>query len=117
MNLFSRCLTTGLCVSALAAMTACSSDDDWKDVDGGTPQLSLTSVHEMTEAGRTIKIAGTVTDNDGISSIDQHSTLTSESISSRSTESPLRSMTLIMISRFRRMNREMISSLMSSLPI
>lgn len=70
MNLFSRCLTTGLCVSALAAMTACSSDDDWKDVDGGTPQLSLTSVHEMTEAGRTIKIAGTVTDNDGISSID-----------------------------------------------
>ena len=70
MNLFSRCLTTGLCVSALAALTACSSDDDWKDVDGGTPQLSLTSVHEMTEAGRTIKIAGTVTDNDGISSID-----------------------------------------------
>lgn len=47
MNLFSRCLTTGLCVSALAAMTACSSDDDWKDVDGGTPQLSLTSVRTI----------------------------------------------------------------------
>lgn len=70
MKLFSRCFTTGLCLSALAAMTACSSDDDWKDVDGAAPELTLSSVHEMTEAGRTIKIAGTVSDNDGISTID-----------------------------------------------
>lgn len=70
MKLFSKCLATGLCLSALAATTACSSDDDWKDVDGAAPQLGLTSSHERTEAGRTIKISGEITDNDGISTIE-----------------------------------------------
>lgn len=69
MKLFSKCLTAGMCLSALVAIPACSSDD-WKDVDGATPQLTLSSAHEMTEAGRNIKIAGQVADNDGISTID-----------------------------------------------
>jgi len=54
----------------IAGLTACDSDDDWKDVDGAVPQLQLNSTHERTEAGRTIKINGEVTDNDGISTID-----------------------------------------------
>ncbi len=33
MKLFSKCLTAGMCLSALVAIPACSSDD-WKDVDG-----------------------------------------------------------------------------------
>lgn len=70
MKLFSKCLTAGICLYSVVAIPACSSDDDWKDVDGAAPALTLSSVHEMTEAGRTIKIAGQVTDNDGISTID-----------------------------------------------
>lgn len=70
MKLFSSSLAAGICLSAIAGLSSCSSDNDWKDVDGGVPQLSLTSVHERTEAGRNIKIAGEVSDNDGISSID-----------------------------------------------
>lgn len=70
MKLFSKCLTAGICLSAFMAIPACSSDDKWNDVDGAAPDLTLYSEHEMTEAGRTIKIAGQVTDNDGISTID-----------------------------------------------
>lgn len=54
---------------AIAGLTACSSDD-WKDVDGKAPSLTLTQIHERTEAGRTIKIAGEITDADGIKTID-----------------------------------------------
>ena len=70
MKLFSTLISSGLILGAAAALTACSSDDDWKDVDGGNPQLNLISAHEMTEAGRTIKVKGEVTDADGIASID-----------------------------------------------
>lgn len=70
MKLVSKCLATGACLFALAAVTACSSDDGWADVDGKTPSLTLASVHEQTEAGRQIKIMGQVDDADGISTID-----------------------------------------------
>lgn len=69
MKLFQTCLATGLCLSAIAGLSACS-DDDWEDVDGANPQLQLVSVHERTEAGRSIKVKGQVADNDGISTID-----------------------------------------------
>lgn len=69
MKLFSKCLSAGVCLSMIAGLTACSSDD-WKDVDGGAPQLQLKSSHERTEAGRNINISGEVADNDGISTID-----------------------------------------------
>lgn len=55
---------------ALLALTACSNDNEWKDVDGAVPALTLSTSHERTEAGRSIKIAGKVTDNDGIATID-----------------------------------------------
>ncbi|MDE6479283.1 MAG: hypothetical protein K2L45_03360 [Muribaculaceae bacterium] len=71
MNLISMCRKASFIgLPALLALTACSNDNEWKDVDGGTPALSLTTTHERTEAGRSIKIAGKVTDNDGIASID-----------------------------------------------
>ncbi|MDE6562301.1 MAG: hypothetical protein K2K75_13035 [Muribaculaceae bacterium] len=71
MNLISMCRKASfLGLPALLALTACSNDNEWKDVDGGNPALTLTTTHERTEAGRSIKIAGKVTDNDGIASID-----------------------------------------------
>ncbi len=51
-------------------MTGCSDDDSWSDVDGAAPTLALTSSHIQTAAGRTFTIEGTVTDADGISTID-----------------------------------------------
>lgn len=70
MKLTSVWRTTGLCVAALASLASCSDNNEWKDVDGAVPVLSLSSAHERTEAGRSIKIAGKVTDNDGIAAID-----------------------------------------------
>ncbi len=71
MNLISICRKASfLGLPALLALTACSNDNEWKDVDGANPILSLSSSHERTEAGRSIKIAGKVTDNDGIATID-----------------------------------------------
>lgn len=71
MNLIKSCRRASfLGLPALLALTACSNDNEWKDVDGAAPGLSLSSSHERTEAGRSIKIAGKVTDNDGIATID-----------------------------------------------
>ncbi|MDE6521758.1 MAG: hypothetical protein K2L17_02980 [Muribaculaceae bacterium] len=71
MNLISICRKASfLGLPALLALTACSNDNEWKDVDGANPTLSLSSSHERTEAGRSIKIAGKVTDKDGIATID-----------------------------------------------
>lgn len=69
MKFFSKCLSAGLTLSMIAGLSACK-NDDWKDVDGASPQLELKSNHERTEAGRKINIRGTVKDNDGIASID-----------------------------------------------
>lgn len=70
MNLFSFSRTAGLCLSALALLASCGEHDSWPEVDGGAPNLALVSNHERTEAGMEIKIAGKVTDADGISTID-----------------------------------------------
>lgn len=70
MNLFSFCRSAGICLSALALLTGCKDDPSWPTVDGGAPNLALVSNHERTEAGLEIKIAGKVTDADGISTID-----------------------------------------------
>ncbi len=71
MNLIAMCRKVSfLGLPALFAITACSNDNEWKDVDGAVPVLTLSSSHERSEAGRSIKIAGKVKDNDGIASID-----------------------------------------------
>ena len=71
MNLITSCRRVSFFgLPALLAITACSNDNEWKDVDGATPSLTLTTSHERSEAGRSIKIAGKVTDNDGIATID-----------------------------------------------
>lgn len=69
MNLFSKSMPTAMALLAFAGLTSCSSDD-WNDVDGKAPSLTLTQIHERTEAGRTIRIAGEITDADGIKTID-----------------------------------------------
>ncbi len=51
-------------------LVGCSDDDDYSDVDGANPSLTLTASHIQSAAGRTFTITGTVTDNDGIASID-----------------------------------------------
>lgn len=56
-------------MSALMSIGACNSDHGWKDVDGANPTLNLFSTHERTEAGRSIKIEGKISDKDGISYI------------------------------------------------
>lgn len=70
MKLTTFCRSVALGLPALLAFIACSNNNDWKDVDGASPTISLVSAHERTEAGRSITIAGKVTDNDGIASID-----------------------------------------------
>lgn len=71
MNFITQCRRVSLFgLPALLALTSCGNDNKWKDVDGAAPGLSMSSSHERTEAGRSIKIAGKVTDNDGIASID-----------------------------------------------
>lgn len=47
--------------------TGCSDDEDYTDVDGQIPTLSLNSSHIQSGAGRTITIEGVINDKDGIS--------------------------------------------------
>lgn len=56
---------------ATAVLSAgCSDDDnDYPDVDGQNPTISLTTGHIQSEIGRTFTIAGKVADKDGIRSI------------------------------------------------
>jgi hypothetical protein len=56
-------------LASTGLLSSCS-DNDWADVDGASPVMELTSEHIMTDAGKTIKIAGTLTDADGIATID-----------------------------------------------
>lgn len=69
MKLISKLQLAAISLPTLLTIGACSSDQGWKDVDGATPTLKLLSTHERTEAGRSIKITGKITDNDGISYI------------------------------------------------
>ena len=56
-------------LSAAAFFSGCSDDDAYKDVDGQSPTLELTSDHVRTLTGYEFKIAGKITDKDGIRSI------------------------------------------------
>ena len=56
-------LPMSLCV------TGCSDDDTYPDVDGQSPVAEMTTLHIQTAAGRTFTIEGTLTDADGISTI------------------------------------------------
>ena len=49
--------------------TGCSDDEKYKDVDGQSPTLALTSDHVRTLTGYEFKIAGKVADKDGLRSI------------------------------------------------
>lgn len=64
-----KLLTFNALLSLAFVFTGCSDDDDYPDVDGLNPDLTLTTEHIQTAAGRTITIAGTVSDKDGISTI------------------------------------------------
>ena len=61
----------GLALAGMVGFAACSDDDDskWADVDGAAPAMALESTHLQSEQGRTITVKGTLTDNDGIASV------------------------------------------------
>ena len=50
-------------------VTGCSDDDTYPDVDGQTPVAEMNTLHIQTAAGRTFTIEGTLTDADGIATI------------------------------------------------
>ena len=56
-------------LSAATLLVGCSDDEDYRDVDGQSPTLELTSDHIRTLTGYEFKIAGKITDKDGIRSI------------------------------------------------
>lgn len=62
----------GACSLALACACACSDDDEvtYPDVDSAAPVLQMESEAIQTEPGRDIRVKGTVTDADGIASIE-----------------------------------------------
>lgn len=59
----------GVYLCLLFPFAGCSDDDDYKDVDGQVPNVSLATDHIQTAAGRSITLAATISDNDGISAI------------------------------------------------
>ena len=68
MNLKFACLS-GLLVMSALGLASCSDDDKWPVADRAAPEFNIDSEHLMTVAGRSIKIAGTIKDADGISAI------------------------------------------------
>lgn len=61
-----------LCIGiGLLGFVACSDDDEtrWNDVDGAVPTMQLEASHIRTEQGRSITVAGTLADKDGISTV------------------------------------------------
>ena len=66
---FTKFLAAGLCFSAFLGFTACN-DDDVTIVDGAAPVLDTQATQAWIEGGNDLVIKGTVTDNDGISTID-----------------------------------------------
>lgn len=58
-----------LCMFAVTSFIGCSDDDGFKDVDGQSPTIALETDHIQTATGRQFTIAGTVSDKDGISTI------------------------------------------------
>ena len=53
-------------MAAVPMVTSCSDDDNFSDVDGQAPTITLETDHIQTEAGRQFTIAGQVKDADGI---------------------------------------------------
>lgn len=66
-HLYGALLWAFLVTAALT--TGCSDDNDYPDVDGQNPTISLTTEHIQSEIGRTFTLAGKVADKDGIRSI------------------------------------------------
>src|SRR5574344_2051646 len=65
-------MQSALLIALLAVaslITSCSSDNDYPDVDGKAPTISLATDHIQTEIGRQFTITGDVADNDGLQSI------------------------------------------------
>lgn len=60
----------GLLAVSSCAFLSCDDSDSWPTVDGAAPSLQLTASHYQGATGRTIPIKGTITDNDGIATID-----------------------------------------------
>ena len=60
-------------LSAATLFVGCSDDEDYRDVDGQSPTLELTSDHIRTLTGYEFKIAGKIADKDGIRSINLQS--------------------------------------------
>ena len=61
-----------LCIGiGLLGFVACSDDDEtrWNDVDGAVPNMQLEASHLRSEQGRSITVAGTLADKDGISTV------------------------------------------------
>ena len=69
----STVLWTFLSVATL--LVGCSDDEDYRDVDGQSPTLELTSDHIRTLTGYEFKIAGKIVDKDGIRSINRTNTI------------------------------------------
>jgi len=70
MRKFNRFLMAAIVAMAVSPiMVSCSDDDDFKDVDGQAPVITLTTDHVQTEPGREFTISGNVKDADGIKSI------------------------------------------------
>lgn len=69
MKLFPK--ATGISLAALLFFSffSCSDSKEWPDADGADPVIRLASVHERTESGRSIVIAGSIHDADGIASV------------------------------------------------
>lgn len=55
-----------LAMAAVPMATSCSDDDNFSDVDGQAPTITLETDHIQTEAGRQFVISGQVKDADGI---------------------------------------------------
>ncbi len=62
----------GALAMAVLPFASCSDDNKWETVDGAAPVFAVATDHVMTEAGRTIKFAGKISDADGIATIKLH---------------------------------------------
>ena len=59
----------GVLMSLAIYTTACSNDDGYSDVDGQSPTMSLATDHIESGAGHRFTIEGTLSDKDGIASV------------------------------------------------
>lgn len=68
MNIKHACIT-GAFVLSLLTVASCGDDNKWGTVDNAVPSFAVTTDHVMTDYGRDVHFAGTVTDADGIATI------------------------------------------------